>query len=121
MPVRIAELKAHVIEPPTIEGDGYRIAIYGIPGGYLKGDPKKLGGPLKETAFLRREGKKDVKPTSVEAFQQSDGWAVVYLFPFSAEISPRDKQIEFGAQIGRIVVAQRFDLSDMIFEGKLEL
>jgi hypothetical protein len=121
LPVRIAELKAHVVEPPTIEGDGYRLAVYGIPGGYFKGDPKKLGNPLKETAYIRREGKKDVKPSSVEAFQQPDGWAVVYLFPLSTEISPKDKQIEFGAQIGRIVLTQPFDLSEMVFDGKLEL
>jgi hypothetical protein len=121
LPVRVAELKAGETDPPTLEGDGYRIAVYGIPGGFLKGDPKKLGKPLKDEAVLRRDGKKDVKPSSVEAFQLSDGWAVVYLFPFSAEISPKDKQVEFEAHIGRVVVVQPFDLSEMIFEGKLEL
>ena len=121
LPVRLAELKAREIEPPTLEGEGYRIAVYGIPGGNFNGDPKKLGDPLKDLAYIRREGKKDVKPSSVEAFPQPDGWAVVYLFPYSAEISARDKQIEFRAQIGRIVVAQPFDLSDMMFQGKLEL
>ncbi|MBV9745291.1 MAG: hypothetical protein JO099_16135 [Acidobacteriia bacterium] len=121
LPVRVAELKSRVIEPPTLEGDGYRIAVYGLPGGYFKGDPKKLGDPLKDEAFLRREGKKDVKPSLVEVFPQSDGWAVVYLFPLSAEISPKDKQVEFDAQIGRIVVVAPFDLDQMIFQGKLEI
>jgi len=121
LPVRLAELKAGETDPPTLEGDGYRIAVYGIPGGYLKGDPKKLGAPLKDEAVLRRDGKKDVKPSSVEAFELSDGWAVVYLFPFSAEISPKDLQVEFEAHIGRVVVVQPFDLSTMIFQGKLEL
>src|SRR5579871_2217069 len=41
LPVRIAELKSHEIEPPTLEGDGYQIAVYGIPGPYFKGDPKQ--------------------------------------------------------------------------------
>ena len=121
LPIRIAELKAHQIDPPTLDGEGYRIAVYGLPGGYIKGDPKKLGSPLKDAAYIRREGKKDVRPSSVEAFQQPDGWAVVYLFPPSAEISPNDKQIVFGATIGRIVVLQPFNLSDMIFNGRLEL
>jgi hypothetical protein len=121
LPVKVAELKAAKIEPPTLEGEGYRIAIYGLPGGYFKGDPKKLGDPLKEQAFLRREGKKDVKPTIVEVFPQSDGWAVVFLFPLSAEISPNDGRLEFDAQIGRIVISQGFDLSTMIFHGKLEI
>jgi len=121
LPVRIAELKSHEIEPPTLEGDGYRIAVYGIPNGNFKGDPKKLGDPLKEGALLKREGKKDVKPSSVEVFQRADGVAVVYLFPFSAEISPKDGHLEFEAHIGRIVVAQTFILEEMEFQGKLEL
>jgi hypothetical protein len=119
--VQLAELKAHQSDPPTLEGNGYRIAVYGLPGGYFKGDPKKLGDPLKEEALLRREGKKDVKPSLAEVFPQSDGWAVVYLFPLSAEISPKDKQVEFNAQIGRIVVVAPFDLDQMIFQGKLEI
>ena len=121
LPVRIAELKAHELEPPTLEGDGYRIAVYGIPGGYFKADPKKLGDPLKSEAVLKREGRKDAKPSLVEVFLRSDGWAVVYLFPLSAEISPKDRQIEFSAHIGRIVVMQPFDLAAMTFQGKLEL
>src|SRR3984957_1542159 len=32
LPVRLAELKSHEIEPPTLGGDGYYIAVYGVPG-----------------------------------------------------------------------------------------
>jgi hypothetical protein len=39
----------------------------------------------------------------------------------SAEITRKDRQIQFEAQIGRIVLAQTFDLSEMEFRGKLEL
>src|SRR5580704_1803965 len=39
LPVRAAELKAHEPEPPTLEGEGYEIAVYGLPGTYFKGDP----------------------------------------------------------------------------------
>jgi len=46
---------------------------------------------------------------------------VVYLFPLSAEIVKKDGQVRFEAQIGRIVVAQTFELSEMEFMGKLEL
>jgi hypothetical protein len=121
LPVRIAELKAQSADLPTLEGNGYRIAVYGLPGGYFKGDPKKLGDPLKEYAALQREGKKDVKPSTVEVFPQSDGWAVVYLFPLSAEISPKDEKVTFDAHIGRIAVRQLFDLSQMMFQGRLEI
>jgi hypothetical protein len=121
LPVRLAELKSHEADPPTLAGDGYRIAVYGIPSGNFKDDPKRLGEPLKNLAALKREGKKDVKPVSVEVFSADDGMVVVYLFPLSAEITPKDGQVQFAAQIGRIVVFQNFVLSEMQFMGKLEL
>jgi hypothetical protein len=121
LPVRIAELKAHEIEPPTMDGDGYRIAVYGVPGAYFKDDPKKLGDPLAKEAFLRREGKKDVKPLRVEVFQRGNTLVVAYLFPLSAELTKADKQVEFNAHIGRVVVVHSFDLTQMDFLGKLEL
>jgi hypothetical protein len=121
LPIRLAELKSNEIEPPTLEGDGYRIAVYGIPGGDFKGDPKHLGDPLKSLAALKREGKKDVKPVSVEVFQREGGAVVVYLFPLSAEITMKDQRVQFEAQIGRIVLAHDFDLKEMEFAGKLEL
>jgi len=119
LPVRLAEIKAHEVEP--LEGDGYQIAVYGVPGGDFKGDPKELGKPLKNLAALKREGKKDVRPVSVEVFQRENDVVVVYLFPLTAEITKKDRQIQFEAQIGRIVVAQTFELSVMEFMGKLEI
>jgi len=121
LPVRLAELKSHDADPPTLEDDGYRVAVYGIPGAAFKGDPKQLGEPLKHLAALKREGKKDVRPVSVEVFRRETGLVVVYLFPLSAEINIKDGRIQFEAQIGRIVFAETFELSEMEFLGKLEL
>lgn len=121
LPIRLAELKSHEVEPPTLQGDGYSIAVYGVPGGDFKGDPTKLGEPLKSLAALKRAGKKDVRPIAAEVFLRENSVVVVYLFPLSAEISRKDRQIRFEAQIGRIVLAQDFELSEMEFAGKLEL
>jgi hypothetical protein len=122
LPIRAAEFKADSVEPPTVEGEGYRIAVYGIPGAsFNKKDPKSLGNPLKKEAALKREGKKDVKPSRVEVFRREDGLVIVYLFPLSAEISRKDGFVEFQARIGRIGVAQLFNVSEMEFKGNLEL
>jgi hypothetical protein len=121
LPVRLAEMRSHEIEPPTLEGDGYLIAVYGVPGGDFKGDPQQLGEPLKNLAALKREGKKDVRPVRVEVFQRDKDLVVVYLFPLSVEITKQDRRIRFEAHIGRIVFAQNFELSEMEFMGKLEL
>ena len=58
LPVRLAEIKTHEVEPPTLEGDGYQIAVYGIPEGDFKGDPKDLGKPLKSLAALEARRQK---------------------------------------------------------------
>ena len=121
LPIRVAELKAGVVEPPTLTREGYRLAVYGIPGGAFKGTPEKLGEPLKSLAFLKREGKKDVRPSSVEVFQRESGLIIVYLFPISAEITRTDGRIEFDAQIGRVSIAHSFPVSAMFFQNQLEL
>jgi hypothetical protein len=58
LPIRIAEAKAGGVEPPTLPGDGYLIAVYGVPGAYFKNDPKKLGDPLKKQAGPEARRKK---------------------------------------------------------------
>jgi len=121
LPVRAAELKAHEPTPPTLSDDGYSIAVYGVPASFAKGDPTSLGKPLRESAALRREGKKDVMPTSAEVFQLENSVVVVYLFPLSAEIGKKDAVVEFSALIGRLQVSQHFLIEDMQFQGKLEL
>jgi len=121
LPIRLAELRAGEIDPPTLEGDGYKVAVYGVPGGYFKGDPKKLGDPLKSAATLKREGKPDVKPLRVEVFQRQNSMVIVYLFPLSAEIGKKDASVEFDAQIGRVVIRQLFNVAEMRFQGTLEM
>jgi hypothetical protein len=118
LPMRAAAIKAGA---PTVEGGSYSIVVYGVPGIYFDKDPKSLGNPLKKEAALRRAGKMDVKPSSVEVFQREEGLAIVYQFPLSAEITNKDGVVEFEARIGRISVVQRFNTEEMQFQGHLEL
>jgi hypothetical protein len=121
LPIRAAELKAHAPTPPTLSDDGYIIAVYGVPASFAKGDPTSLGKPLRESAFLRREGKKDVYPSRVEVFELESNVLVTYLFPLSAEISKNESVVEFSALIGRLQVSQHFLVQEMQFQGKPEL
>ena len=121
LPIRVAELKSQAGEALDFAAEGYSIAVYGLPSVHSYGDPKSLGEPLKKQAVLKRDGKKDVRPSSVEVIQRDTGLVIVYTFPLSAEITKNDKRMEFDAQIGRVAIAQSFDLDQMQFEGKLEL
>ena len=122
LPVREAELKARDVTAPTLDDeDHYAIAVYGIPRGMLKDDSKIVTEELKRQALLKREGKKDTKPSSVEILLRDDGPVVLYLFPKSAEFDWRDHKIEFDAQMPGLKFTQAFSFDDMTFHGKLEL
>lgn len=115
-PVRAAELKAQELGAPDWDGDFYAVAVYDIPG------LKAGSSDLKRTAFLKRDGKKDVKPARAEILQSASGLAtVVYLFPRSDEITREDLQIRFTAQIERLYVELVFNTGEMEFQGKLQL
>jgi len=116
--VRSAELKVSDERAPAWDGDYYAIALYDVPG--LE-DQKTLPVELKKAAFLRREGRKDLKPARVDLLFDEKGATVVYLFPRSEEITKEDKRIELVVQIGRMFVAQYFSTDEMQFRGKLEL
>jgi len=122
LPVREAELKARDVTAPTLDDeDHYAIAVYGIPRGLLRDDSKIMAEDLKRQALLKREGKKDTKPSSVEILLRDDGPVVLYLFPKSAEFDWRDHRIQFDAQLPGLKFTQAFSFDDMTFHGKLEL
>lgn len=121
MPVRTAELKTHDDDAPTIDNDHYAIAVYGVPDRMLAGDTIKLQDQLKKQAALKRDGKKDFKPSSVEVIDRANGRVVVYLFPMTNEITKGDRRVEFDATIGRLELTQSFFTEEMVWQGKLEL
>jgi hypothetical protein len=121
MPVRTAELKVHDNDAPTLDEKHYAVAVYGIPDHMLVGDTKKLQDQLKGKASIKRDGKKDFKPSSVEVLERPDGPVVVYMFPMTTEITKQDHRFEFDADIGRLELTQSFFTDDMVWQGKLEL
>ena len=121
-PVRAAELKAREEGAPDWEGDAYVLAIYNVPEIKYTGRQKTQPGELKQAAALKRDGKKDIRPSSVQLMQQPNGLSVVvYVFPRSEEISAGDPRVEFVAQINRWSLAQYFYPAEMVLEGKTQL
>jgi len=121
LPMREAELKARDVDAPTVDENHYAIAVRGVPRNMLKADTRAMEGELKKQAVLKRDGKKDFKPSSVEIHQRDDGPIILYLFPRSTEISKSDRRVEFEAQIGRLKFAAPFFVEDMVYDGKLAL
>jgi hypothetical protein len=121
MPVRTAELKVHDNDAPDVDESHYAIAVYGIPDRMIEGDLQKLGDQLRNEASLKRDGKNDLKPSSVKVFEMAAGRVVLYLFPMSNEITRADHRVEFTAKIGRLDLDQSFLPDNMVWQGKLEL
>jgi hypothetical protein len=120
LPVRAAELKAKEEDLPEWQGSVYAVAIYDVPG--LDVNQKSLPKELSKEAYLKRDGKKDLKPVGVNLLPQEGGLTtIVYLFPRSEEITTEDARVEFAAVFGRLSLAQYFYPAQMRFQGKLEL
>lgn len=126
LPVREAELKARDENAPTLEDENhYAVAVYGIPASVVNGDLKSIADECKKKTTLSRDGKKDLKPSSVQVLRREDGPVVLILFlkPKNAKeaITKDDRRVEFDSQIRRYSISQGFYLDDMTFQGKTEL
>ena len=121
LPVREAELKARDTGAPSVDVDHYAIALYGISRSLLKDNSKVVVEEIKKQAVLKRDGKKDIKPSSVELLLREDGPVVVYRFPKSAEFTWRDHRIDFAGKVANLKFSQEFSTDDMTVHGKLEL
>jgi len=121
LPIRQAELKAREVNAPDLDPNSYVIAVYGVPGRYIGGPPRSLERQLKNQAAIRRDGQKDLKPTSVEIMERDDGPLVLYMFPRKIEIRRNDRRVEFSAEIGSLQFTKTFYIEDMTWQSKLEL
>jgi hypothetical protein len=121
LPVREAELRARDVDAPTVDENHYAIAVIGVPRSMIKADTRTMEADLKKQAVLKRDDKKDFKPSSVEILQRDDGPVIVFFFSRSTEITTSDRRVEFDAQIGRLKFAEPFFTEDMVYNGKLTL
>jgi hypothetical protein len=121
LPLQAAELKSRNVNAPSMDEDHYAVAVYGVPSHAVNMDSAGLNEQLKGQASLKRTGKKDINPSSVEVIPRDDGTLIVYFFSRSKEITKQDKEVDFSAQIGRFLLSVPFETSQMTYQGKLEL
>jgi hypothetical protein len=118
--VRTAEVMAHEEAPPDVPAGSYAVSLYDVPG--VDVNQTALPFQLKKDAFLKREGKKELRASRVDLLPQQGGLTtIVFVFPRSEEFTAQDQRITFLAQIGRLSVAQYFYTAEMTIQGKLEL
>jgi hypothetical protein len=119
-PIREAELKLRETDAPILDDSHYAIAVYGVPSRTVTASKDSLSA-LKKHAVLKRDGKKDFKPSSVKVLERESGTVVVFFFPRSKEITQADTHVEFDAEIARWALSETFFTQDMQYDGHLEL
>ena len=79
---------------------------------------------IEAETMLKREGKAQIAPRSVRLFQdkQSQLISIVFQFPKTDVITVEDGDVEFITKLGPTGdLKKKFTLSDMVFDGQLEL
>jgi hypothetical protein len=113
----------------------YVITASGVPmmgggrrgGGAAPGDPPDQGRlqqmqqRLQQVTVLKRKGKDPVAPVRMAMSQGEEGMTLLFLFPRAAEITADDKDVSFETAVGPMSFKTKFNLKDMVYDGKLAL
>ncbi|HEX4807824.1 MAG TPA: hypothetical protein VH325_02775 [Bryobacteraceae bacterium] len=125
LPIRLGQLKmrSHGATPTDDQmatalkpRENYTIVVLGLP------EPNDLAqvDALAATASLNAHGK-DL-PCSKSEFRKFDNRNIyIFRFPKTSQFSLDDREAEFRVTLGRMQIKKKFDLRDMVYQGKLEL
>ena len=99
----------------------YVIAVAGFPVQLGRGGAEQLQQRLKDGTSLRRKGQDPIAPAKVDF--SGNEQAVIVLFHFAQQppITAEDKQVEFVSSLGRVELRAKFNLKEMVYNGKLDL
>ncbi len=104
------------------EEEGYFLTVRNLPRKLSGVDPAQLREALLKMAILNRKGGESIRPSDVQTAKTEDGAViVVFVFPRSTPITLEDKNVEFVLRLGSTEFKCKFDLRDMVLDGKLQL
>jgi hypothetical protein len=121
MPVQEAHLKLRHTDAPEIDDSSFTIAVLGLDNRVAGSNPADLENQIKSQAELAPAGRKPIPSSGARVLPRDDGLIVLFTFPRRSEVSARDKEVKFKAQIGPYEVTQTFELTEMTYRGRLEL
>jgi hypothetical protein len=113
----------------------------GAPGGPPQGTPPQSGAPaampkpptdqermawlqkrlIDATVIRRGKEKEGTHPAKVGLYQTPEGMMILFLFPRTLEFSPDDKELTFQTSNGFLEVKSKFEMKNMLYQGKLAL
>ncbi|HLW76212.1 MAG TPA: hypothetical protein VKS01_04485 [Bryobacteraceae bacterium] len=98
----------------------YVIVVSGLNRGLVRGDADEVKQRFMGSAELVIKGKEPIKAADFR-FTGERIVDLVFAFPKTNPITIDDKEVEFDCKIGTTNLRQKFNLKQMMFNGKLEL
>ena len=98
----------------------YIISVAGLPGYLQPGDDGAKQALIKQSS-LSVKGKDSLAPMDIQFAPDGRNVDAYFLFPRMVQFTAEDKEIEFAAKAGGLAIKQKFNLKNMVINGKLEL
>ncbi|HEY7336021.1 MAG TPA: hypothetical protein VH639_14125 [Bryobacteraceae bacterium] len=98
----------------------YIIEVGGLPG-YVQPRDNEAKQALMKDSSLTAKGKDPLIPADIQFAQDGRNVDAYFIFPRMVQFTADDKEIEFIAKAGGLSIKQKFNLKNMVINGKLEM
>jgi hypothetical protein len=100
------------------EQEEYVIVVSGVPAR----NARQLQDPARLNRSTLKAGKKaPITPKAVDFQARTQTVDVFFIFPKTDPITLEDKEVELDLKLGAMEAKRKFNLKDMVYNGKLEL
>lgn len=128
LPLRKAIIKSRMGDSSEVPGDAQQL-LGTDPAEYVvvvSGIPASLARTVQNPDLLKRSslkiGKREpVPPKSFDFQTRTQSLDVYFLFPRTNPITLEDKEVEVDLKLGTMEAKRKFNLKDLVYNGKLEL
>jgi hypothetical protein len=112
------EVPAEAQQLLSKEQEEYVVVVSGLPARIAR----QIQDPVRLNRSTLRAGKKaPITPKAVDFQTRTQSVDVLFIFPKTDPITLDDKEVELDLKLGTMEAKRKFNLKDMVYNGKLEL
>jgi hypothetical protein len=100
------------------EQDEYVVVVSGVPARIAR---QIQDSPRLNSSTLKAGKKAPIAPKAVDFQARTQTVDVFFIFPKTEPITLEDKEVELDLKLGAMEAKRKFNLKDMVYNGKLEL
>ena len=112
------EVPAEAQQLLSKEQEEYVVVVSGLPARIAR----QIQNPVRLNRSTLKAGKKPpITPKAVDFQSRTQSVDVLFIFPKTDPITLDDKEVELDLKLGTMEAKRKFNLKDMVYNGKLEL